>query len=36
MTKKFEYKVIHSTTELLESKLNLLGNKGWELVSVVF
>lgn len=33
---KYEYKIIHTTNEMSENKLNLLGNQGWELVSVIF
>ena len=33
---KYEYKKIHTTSEISESQLNLLDKQGWELVSVVF
>ena len=32
----YEYKIIHSSIEIGENKLNLLSKQGWELVSVVF
>ena len=33
---KYEYKIIHTTNEMSANQLNLLGNQGWELVSVTF
>ena len=33
---RYEYKKIHTTSEISESQLNLLDKQGWELVSVVF
>lgn len=33
---RYEYKIIHTTSEMSESQLNLLDKQGWELVSVVF
>lgn len=33
---RYEYKKIHTTSEMSESQLNLLDKQGWELVSVVF
>jgi len=32
---KYEYKIVRSQTEMTSSQLNLLSQKGWELVSVV-
>ena len=33
---KYEYKIIHTANEMSSNQLNLLGNQGWELVSVTF
>jgi hypothetical protein len=33
---KYEYKIIHTSREMSENQLNLLGGQGWELVSVTF
>ena len=32
--RKFKYKTIKSQTEITDSKLNVLGSKGWELCGV--
>lgn len=32
----YEYKVVHTQTEMNSNQLNVLNKKGWELVSVVF
>ena len=33
---RYEYKKIHTTSEMSESQLNLLDKQGWELISVTF
>ena len=32
----YEYKVVHTQTEMTALELNRIGKQGWELVSVMF